>query len=249
MDIWEDCREAVVLRQLTGELIRMVESQAQIATRELVDDLAEQALLEEMLETSKPPIRPGTEQLDYLLASPFRYPPLGYGSRFGSRFEPSIFYGALDLSPVLAETAYYRLAFWSGMVTPPPDGRLSTAHTLFSAGYATERGLRLDETPFDDYRATLTDPQHYSDTQRLGSRMREAGIEMFIYRSARDPDGGLNVALFEPGAFAGTGPLWKASWLCDTREEEVSFYNKTEGTRVYYRSQFLVDGRLPFPPD
>jgi hypothetical protein len=72
----------------------MVESQQQIATSSLVDDLAEQALLEELIERSKPPLRSGTERLHYLLATPFRYPPLRHGSRFGGRFEPSLLYGA-----------------------------------------------------------------------------------------------------------------------------------------------------------
>jgi hypothetical protein len=249
MGIWAACREAVVPVPLSGELVRMVEDLSQTATRALVDDLAEHALLEALLETSKPVMRPGTASLDYLLASPFRYPPLNYGSRFGSRFEPSLFYAALDLAPVLAETAYYRMVFWSGMTTAPPAGRLETAHTLFAAAFSSGQGLRLNQTPFDAYLAQLTDPESYRDTQQLGSQMREAGIEMFIYRSARDPDGGENVALFEPRALVGPAPLWKSAWLCDTREDSVTFYNKTEGTRVYSRSLFLVQERLPFPPD
>jgi hypothetical protein len=249
MDIWAACREAVVPLPLSGELVRMVEDLSQTATRALVDDLAEHALLEEMLEISKPVMRPGTETLDYLLASPFRYPPLAYGSRFGSRFEPSLFYAALDLAPVLAETAYYRLVFWSGMTIAPPGGRLETAHTLFAAAFSSAQGVRLNQAPFDQYRAILTDPENYRATQLLGKRMRESGIEVFIYRSARDPGGGENIALFEPAALDGPAPLWKSAWLCDTRENGVTFYNKTEGTRVYHRSQFLVHDRLPFPPD
>jgi hypothetical protein len=247
MDIWAACREAVVAVSLSGELLRMVEALSQTATRVLVDDLAEHALLEEMLEASKPVMRSGTASLDYLLASPFRYPPLAHGSRFGSRFEPSLFYAALDIVPVLAETAYYRLVFWAGMTTAPPGGRLETDHTLFAAAFASDRGVRLNQAPCDAYRAILTDPENYQDTQRLGRRMREADIEMFIYRSARDLDGGENVALFEPGALVGPGPLWSSAWLCETGEDGVTFYNKAEGTITYPRSQFLVHGRLPFP--
>jgi hypothetical protein len=249
MDIWAACREAVVPSSLEGELIRVVESQEQIATRTLVDDLAEQALLEDLLEMSKPPAPADSSHLDYLLSSPFRYPPLEYGSRFGTRREPSLFYGALDIAPALAETAYYRLVFWSGMLIPPPAGRLTTEHTLFAASYATRRGLRLHEPPFSAYTAALVNPKSYRDTQLLGGNMREAGIEAFIYRSARDPDEGLNIALFSVAAVARPTPLWKQSWLCDTRNEEVAFYNKTQGTRLYQRAQFLVDGVLPSPPE
>jgi hypothetical protein len=249
MDIWAACREAVVPIALEGELIRAVESQEQIATRSLVDDLAEQALLEELLELSKPPYPDGCARLDYLLSSPFRYPPLAYGSRFGNRHEPSLFYGALAIAPALAETAYYRLIFWSGMHIPPVNGRLTTEHTLFAARYATSHGLRLNEPPLDAYTASLTDPISYKDTQLLGRQMREAGIEAFEYRSARDPAGGINIALFTPAAFAEPAPLWKQSWLCDTREEEVTFYNKIQGNWSYRREQFLVDGLLPLPSE
>lgn len=247
MDIWAACREAVVPGSLEGELIRAVESQEQIATRTLVDDLAEQALLEDLLEMSKPPAPGGSAHLDYLLSSPFRYPPLAYGSRFGTRHEPSLFYGALGVAPALAETAYYRLVFWSGMSAPPPRNQLTTEHTLFAARYATARGVRLHEPPFNAYVLSLTDPKSYRDTQMLGRHLREAGIEAFEYLSARDPAGGINVALFTVRAFAEPTPLWKQSWLCDTREDEVSFYNKTQGTWTYRRKQFLVDGILPLP--
>lgn len=249
MDIWAAGREAVVPRTLEGELIRVVESQEQIATRSLVDDLAEQALLETLLELSKPPLPPEAGHLHYLLSSPFRYPPLEYGSRFGARHEPGLFYGALHEAPALAETAYYRLVFWSGMDVPPPAGRLSTEHTLFAARYASSRGLCLHEAPFDAFERQLTNPLSYRETQPLGSHMREAGIDLFIYRSARDPDRGLNIALYNATPFVHPAPTWKESWLCDTRSDEVTFYNKTAGTRVFRRSQFLVQGAFPFPPD
>lgn len=249
MGLWEACREAAVPTRHQGELLRMVESQEQVATRELVDDLAEQAMLEQLLEQSKPPLPSSARGLDYLLASPFRYPPLDYGSRFGTRFEPSIFYGALAQSSVLAETAYYRLVFWEGMTQPPPSGCLSTEHTLFAARYASDQGLSLHLPPCDDYRERLAHPKSYRDTQQLGGDLREAGIKLFVYRSARDPQGGLNIGLFDASPLVESGPLWKQSWFCDTNADGVSFYNKTEGTRELARSRFLVDGRLPSPPE
>jgi hypothetical protein len=247
MDIWAACREAVDPSRHQGELLRMVESQEQIATRALVDDLAEQALLEQLLEQSKPPLPAGSGHLDYLLASPFRYPPLEYGSRFGSRFEPSLFYGALETSSVLAETAFYRLVFWSGMSLPPPAGRLTTEHTLFAANYDTEQGLSLHLPPFDNYREYLTNPSSYAATQLLGSEMRAAGIELFIYRSARDPQGGLNIGLFNATPFIDGRSTWKQAWLCDVSDDEVAFYNVSLGTTVFKRELFLVDEKLPAP--
>ena len=248
MDIWAACRAAAVPEPLAGELIRVVESQEQVATNALVDSLAEQALLEQLLEASKPPSAPGTEGLHYLLATPFRYPPLRHGSRFGTRFESSLFYGALGLGAALAETAYYRCVFWAGMAAPPPGGRLTTEHTLFGARYAAARGLRLQAPPFDRFEAELTDPASYAATQVLGWELRAAGIQGFEYRSARDPEGGINIALFHPAALAGPAPAWQQPWLCDTRAEGVAFYSKEHGTAWQFsRSLFEVEGELPAP--
>jgi hypothetical protein len=91
-------------------LLRIVESQEQIAMLSLVDDLAEQAVLEDLLEQTKPPLPAGAERLHDLLSTPFRYPPLRHSSRFGQRFEPSLFYGVRRLPTLLTSfTAFARI--------------------------------------------------------------------------------------------------------------------------------------------
>jgi hypothetical protein len=92
MDIWREAEGERHIQPIAGTLLRMVESQEQIATNRLVDALDKQQLLEELLEGTKPDYRPGTRHLHYLLATPFRYPPLRHGSRFGRRSEPALFY-------------------------------------------------------------------------------------------------------------------------------------------------------------
>jgi hypothetical protein len=52
-DLWAACEQDLPIAPLTGELLRIVESQEQIATLSLVDDLAEQALLEDLLEQTQ----------------------------------------------------------------------------------------------------------------------------------------------------------------------------------------------------
>jgi hypothetical protein len=104
--IWEACHGAGQIRRVGGTLYRLVESQEQVATLGYVDTLEEQALLEAMLDEVKPPYRAGTEGLHYLLRTPFRYPPLPWGSRFGRVHEPGIFYGARNTDATLAEAAY-----------------------------------------------------------------------------------------------------------------------------------------------
>jgi hypothetical protein len=248
MDVWAACRDRLRPAPIEGRFTRIVESQAQVATTALVRDLAEQSLLEELLEAAKPPLRAGTEGLHYLLATPFRYPPLRHGSRFGSRFEPSLLYGSLTLRAALAETAYYRFVFWQGMAEPPPSGRLLTQHTGFSAAYATGRGLRLQAPPFDAHEARLRDPERYDATQALGAALRAHGIEAFEYRSARDREDGLNVALFVPEALASREPTFEQPWLCETRTSSVDFSAPGgQDHRRFPLEDFLIDGRLPHP--
>jgi len=245
--LWQTCRLAAAIQPIAGELYRLVESQEQVATMQLVDSLEAQSLLEEMLDAVKPPPPPGSAHLHYLFYTPFRYPPLQHGSRYGRRHEPSLFYGALTPATVLAEAAYYRFVFWHGMQTPPP-APIRSEHTLFSARYATARGLQLQSGPCTEYRATLTDRVDYSATQALGSAMREANIEAFECPSARCPDGGTNVALFTPAAFAEPRPLEMQSWLCETSTEAVTFAQPQ--SRALHRfpiETFTVEGRLPWP--
>jgi hypothetical protein len=51
----------------------VVEAQHQVSTHKLVDSLSEQALLEELIEATKPTVPPECRHLDYLLFTPFRY--------------------------------------------------------------------------------------------------------------------------------------------------------------------------------
>lgn len=244
---WDDCLANTRPLKLSGTLLRLVESQEQVATNQLVSSLERQAVLEDLLEATKPRLRKGTEHLHYLLATPFRYPPLKHGSRFGKRSEPSLFYGSLQVKTVLAEAAYYRFVFWYGMAQPPA-AKLDTQHTLFAAAYQTARGLRLHEPPFAAYRDVLASPSDYRASQALGSRMRAAGIEACAFWSARDPDGGINLALLTPSALARNIPDSQESWLCELTAARVNF-RAAHGSEMYGFSvgKFQVDGRLPFP--
>jgi hypothetical protein len=230
---------------LSGTVLRMVESQEQVATNRLVSSLERQSLLEDMLEQTKPPLRTGSEGLHYLLATPFRYPPLRHGSRFGRRSQPSLFYGSTVTATVLTEAAYYRFLFWYGM-TDPPAKKIDTQHTLFAAGYRSDQSVRLQSPSFDAYRALLGDPSDHTETQALGTAMREAGIEAFEFVSARDPAQGINVALFTPAAFTGRQPLMQSAWLCELTATQVRFREvHSHATHGFPLAMFLVEGGLP----
>lgn len=247
MDIWQEAKGERHITPIAGTLLRIVESQEQIATNRLVDALDKQQLLEELLEGTKPDYRPGTRHLHYLLATPFRYPPLRHGSRFGRRGEPALFYGALSLPTLLAESAYYRFVFWHGMAVPPAR-RLNTQHAVFEASYATPSGVRLQLAPFDQWEAELTDSADYVVTQALGSAMRAAEVSAFEYRSARDPEHGTNIALYAPDALSQARPGFSEQWLAETTGERVLYRSQSATlTHAFPLERFLQDGRLPQP--
>ena len=85
--IWTRCAARCKPRTITLIAFRVVESQHVVSTRKLVDSGEEQALLEELVDRVKPPLPsdPELRRLHYLLSTPFRHPPLRYGSRFGTR--------------------------------------------------------------------------------------------------------------------------------------------------------------------
>lgn len=246
--IWETCEGARHLQTISGTAWRLVESQEQIATLGYVDTLEEQAILEELLDSVKPPYPANTESLHYLLKTPFRYPPLRWGSRFGRVHEPGIFYAGCEANTTLAESAYYRFVFWYSIASAPIKNTITSAHTLFSITYATDSGICLHEAPFNQFQTQLTHPHNYSLTQQLGSDMRSAGVQAFEYHSARDPEKNRCVGLFVPATLAQKKPDDMTQWLCELSVAEVAF--KQVGQKEIIRfalDNFLVDGYLPMP--
>lgn len=248
MDIWNTCNGPQHIGPVSGTLYRLVESQEQIATLNYVDTLEEQAVLEDLLEQSKPPYPESAKGRHYLLLTPFRYPPLRWGSRFGRVHEPSIFYGGLGIDATLAESAYYRLVFWHSMPARAGKPSIDSAHTLVVVRYRSERGVQLHQPPFSAYEAALTHPSDYAPTQELGSAMRMAGIDAFEYVSARDAQKGRCVGLFTPQALAQKKPASLHPWLCETRADQVIFKPLSQNTVYRFPGdQFMIDGQLPMP--
>lgn len=232
---------------LMGTLLRFVENQAQKVTLELTDDLAEHDLLEEMLERSKP--QPADARaltrFDYLLRTPWRYPPLPWGSRFGRRFEPSLFYGALSVNALFAEAAYYRLLFLEGMERAF-DGRVISQFTVFGARYRTDHGMDLARAPFARHESVLRHRSRYRPCQELGSVLREKSIEAIAYLSARASGREMNVALFRPTALRSRRHRNPRHGLCELLPERVTFRLGSE-LHHYPRDAFLDEGVLPRP--
>ena len=250
-DIWQLCNGAEQIRPVAGTLFRLIENQEQVATLSYVDSLAEQSVLEELLERSKPPCPnalASRHSLHYLFKTPFRYPPLPWGSRFGQRHQAGIFYGGSSVQTTLAEAAFYRSVFWRSMAAPPVKPAIRSQHSLFSARYQSNRGLQLQLPPFNNFVHELTHPASYSASQQLGSAMRAAGIEAFEYTSARDVKKGDCIGLFSPAALADRQPLETLPFLCVLTANDVSF-KSLRSSEIYQFSfdDFAVAGAFPFP--
>lgn len=233
--------------RLMGTLRRLVENQEQKVTLALTDTLAEHDILESLLEDSKPDpgSHPRLGQLDYLLRTPWRYPPLHWGSRFGRRFEPSIFYGALSRTALFAEAAYYRLVFIEGMEKPFSE-RLISQFTVFEAMYQTEAGMDLSRRPFKRHETTLRHKSNYLPCQVLGSLLRDKGVEAAVYSSARAGGDALNIALFSPAALRSRKHRNPRHGLCEARVDRVTFRLGSD-LFEYARESFLDGGEFPVP--
>ena len=244
--IWTRCAADSEPRALRLEPWRVVESQHHVSTRKLVSSDAEQALLEELIETVKPGrLRPA--RLHYLLATPFRYPPLRHGSRYGSRFEAGIWYGAETLDAAFAEVAYYRLVFLEGTAADL-DG-VETELTAFRARVRTERGADLTAGCFAGHRAELASPISYEATQATGADMRAAGVQAFRFPSARHEDG-VGVAVLDAAAFGRSKPHGFEAWYCIASRARVEVRKRDWFERralSFEREVFLVNGALPTP--
>lgn len=247
VDIWLETHGKNHVKPLMAKIYRLVESQEQIATLSLVNNVYEQGVLEELIESTKNALPDNERSLHYLLTTPFRYPPLKYGSRFGTPFERGIFYGSLSLNTALSETAYYRFVYLLGPETPF-EHSISNQYSSFSVKIRSPRSIFLDQDPFVTYESLLTSPASYSETQLLGSHMRECGIEIAQYSSARDKSKGKNTALFTPNAFQSKAPDQITTWLCQTTLDEVGFMAKEEKQRISFsQNEFWVNNSFPSP--
>ncbi len=246
--IWTRCGGRRNRIAFEGKGWRVVEAQHRISTRRLVDTDEEQAVLEELIDRSKPPVPPDCAGLHYLLATPFRHPPLTRGSRFGARHERSIFYASIALSTAFAEVAYYRLLFLEG--TRAAIEPVVVDLSAFQVQLRTEVAIDLTRPPFDAWEAEISDPLSYRTSQRLGAEMRQDGIELAVYRSARDPEKGDNLAVFSPTCFARRKPSVPQTWLSVATREAVEVSRRDYFERQSYRfprTVFEIDGRLPAP--
>lgn len=201
------------LRLYAGRVWRLVEAQHHVSTLKLVDNLAEQSVLEDLIEKAKPPVPVECRGLDWLLSTPFRYDaPYPIGSRFRRAGRTAgVFYAAEAPETAVAEMAFHRLLFFANSsATPWPVN--PAEYTAFSAAVRTERSLDLTEPPLAADNLLWQDPLDYGPCQTLADAAREAGAKTLRYCSVRDPKRRAAVAVLACEAFAKPAPLARQTW-------------------------------------
>lgn len=232
--IWTPAALSSELKAYRGRCWRLVEAQHRVSTLKLVDSLAEQELLEDLIDATKPAVPEDCRHLDYLLATPFRYDAdYPRGSRFRRPGRtPGVYYGTERVGTAVAEMAFYRLLFFAeSPATPWPAN--AAEYTAFAVSVASETAIDLTAEPLDRDRAAWTDPVAYEACQELADAVRLAGGEIIRYASVRDPEGGANLAVLTGHAFAGN-PTARQTWrlrlsaggvqaLCEFPERRLEF--------------------------
>jgi hypothetical protein len=224
-------------RRISSKPWRVVEAQHRASTMRLVDTLAEQRALEDLLEAGKPPLPPEAARLHYLLATPFRYPaPPPAGSRFRGIGDPGVWYGASAVHTALAEVAYWRMKFLAD--SPATPDLPPVPHTVFRANVGGS-AIVLDDAPFARQRRQWEDPASYVATQALARTAREAGIAMIRYRSVRDPEHRACTAVLTPNAFRTSTPLEQHTWLIKVSRTRVIAETGLGAEQVAYEAREL----------
>jgi hypothetical protein len=232
-------------RGFAGDLWRLVEAQHRTSTRKLVDSLAEQAILEEAIEDSKPAVPEPCRHLHPLLYTPFRYGPYRHGSRFRRAHQSEgAFYAAPEVEVSVAETAFYALLFFREALDAKLPARPSE-RTAFRVAVDAGSAVDLTKEPFRRDRALWTHPTDYAPTQSLADTARGAAVRLILYESVRDPGHRPAAALLDCRAFAAREPDRTESWRFLVRADGVEAWREFPYRVMEFRAaEFAADPRI-----
>lgn len=231
----------------SGAVWRIVENQEQAATRRITRSAQAQSRLEQLLDASKPPYMPGSEKLHWLLKTPFRYPPLRHGSRFGSAMQPGILYASRQLATAMTESAVYLWLFRAAPTRLGPLERICDGRTALHFNVAHPRMGDLTSSPARDYRQRICDPASYAFSQTLGAALREAGVGAFWFYSARAA-AGVNCAVTDPAAIDGSAQPRQEHWRLQL-DADTCWWGRPgrPSFEVHYSSVADASGKIPHP--
>lgn len=209
---------------LKKKALRSIEAQHQVATMQITSSEDEQLRLEQLLESSKPKAPEHCEGMDYLVSTAFRYPPLPYGSRFGTRSRRGILYLSETIEAVYRESAFYALAFWDGMTTPASLSDLQQTRNVMAIPVRATHWLDVSKLNRPE-RNAICSPVSWGASQAFGDKARDASIELIRYPSARMPavlSEHSNLAVLAPSAVGDSDkPLIVTTLVIRADEESV----------------------------
>jgi len=233
-------------RALAGTCWRLVEAQHHVSTLKLVDSVDDQIVLEQLIETSKPPLPPECRDLHYLLSTPFRY---GAVYPTGSRFRRAgvtegVYYASETPPTAVAEMAFYRLLFFAeSPATPWPAN--PAEYTAFCAKCATSKAIDLTRAKYAVDRTRWMHVSDYRYCQALADTARAAKIEIICYGSVRDPGHGMNLALLTCRAFASPELLDQQTWHIRLSDAGVQAICEAPKSGITFdRRAFAADPRI-----
>lgn len=243
---WTPAALSSEARPYAGTIWRLVEAQHRVSTLKVVDSLEEQAMLEDILEDTKPVVPPECRHLDYLLSTPFRYGAIyPHGSRFRRAGRtPGVYYGAETPEAAAAEMAFYRILFFTeSPQTPWPD--TAAEYTAIAAETGTPFSLDLSEAPLDCDKASWSHPTDYAACQALAETARAAGIEAIRYPSVRDPLAGSNVAILTCSVFSEPAPVRRQTWRIRLGRRGAQVIREHPGQSLEFTMEaFATDPRI-----
>ena len=202
------------------DLCRAVEAQHRIATMRLADSAAEQAVLERLLETSKPPLPPAARGLSYLLNTPFRYLS-PWPSRFRAAGAAGVWYGAERIATACAEVGYWRWRFLMDSAGLR-DRRLFVEFTVFQAR-AGGVAIDLGAAPWIAAQPLWMHPADYTACHALAAAARDHAVRWIRYVSVRDPDHGPCGAVLDVAALSLPVPTLQQTWAARVQGNCVIF--------------------------
>jgi hypothetical protein len=219
----------------SGNVWRLIENQYRSSTVRIVDTDAEQQVLEQALEDTKPPVPRACRHLDYRLWSPFRYGRYPRASRFRRAGPtPGVWYGSEDPVTAVCESAWGSLRFFAASPgTPLP--RWPVEHTAVMADIRTETAIDLT-LPEMAGQGRWTDPDDYADCLALADRVRTEGCDAIRYASVRHPDHAPNLAVLSCRAFAQPAPIALQTWHIMLTARSVRAHCET----LHQQHMFLV---------
>jgi hypothetical protein len=209
---WKPAWFTTGLRTKTANLWRGVEAQHVVSTMRLVENAAEQRVLEELLEASKPALPADAAGRHYLVFTPFRYRS-PFPSRFRRPHDPGIWYGAEELKTACGEVAYWK---WRFLMDSDAlrESALHTEHTFFQAK-VRGRCADLTAAPWKALTGTWTHKSDWRQCQAFGTEAQEHDVAWIRYTAVRVPDG-ICAAVLKPRALSLADPFEQQTWACKT---------------------------------